>query len=153
MSRTTLVQAQEVLSVRKEQYHYGVGELPRADARNVGMTGARVDQDVVRIDEFAPLFLKIFEQEIAVVLLVESSPIDLSKRARVAVLARSRRHDPKGTVGGSDVGRLKDEFAHVGSVSGAEIRVHEVDHAGRGAGLARELVPVRKLATCLMGLN
>ena len=129
-----LCEPSEVLGIWKEQYHYGVGKLPRADASDVGVASARVDQYIVRVDDCVPLLLEIFEEKIAVVVLIEGAPINLGERVRVAILVGSGRHDPETAVVESDTGGLEDKFPNMGCLSGGEVRVDEVDDAKRGGG-------------------
>ena len=52
-------QAPQVLFVRKEEDHHGIGKLSRADSAGIRVSCTGVDQDIVRLNNPFPLFLLI----------------------------------------------------------------------------------------------
>ena len=86
-------------------------------------------QNVVGFDETFPLLLEVFEQQIAVPLIVKRSPVDMVE-VRGVGLAPGRRHDPQTAAFFTDVGGFTNETADIRGLSRSQILVDEVDDPG-----------------------
>ena len=82
-----LAQPGEILLVRIEHHNDSVGELPRADPLDVGMAGAGVDQDLVRLEFCFPLQARVVKEEETLLLLVKRPPVTGVEHAAILGIA------------------------------------------------------------------
>ena len=129
----------DILFVGEEHHDDGVGQLARAEAADIGVAGAAVDQHIVETGLMAgPLIAQVLEHQEAFVIVVEVLPVDRIELLSIAGLGvPAGGHQPDRR---SRIGRAFDnEVRDIGRAPIVAIAADIVDDAS-AASRAAELV-------------